>query len=175
MKLQEIIGNICDNNQIKFFNFELNQNKTKNMENVNWLSIVLAAIIPMVMGFIWYGNFAFGKAWMASIGMTEEKAKEANMGLTFGLSFVMSALMAFFLMGFNNGPGQEGVYDTFGHGAAHGAILSVFLVIPIFITNGLFEQRSWTNMLINAGYWLITLALMGGVVDVMNHWPDTIG
>ncbi len=78
------------------------------------------------------------------------------------------------MMNFNNGVGQEGEFDTFKHGAAHGAILSVFLVMPIFITNGLFEQKSWKNMLINIGYWLITLAIMGGIVDAMNHWPNTM-
>lgn len=109
---------------------------------------------------------------MKSIGMTEEKAKEANMALTFGLSLLMAALMTFFLMNFNNSPGQEGEFDTFGHGAAHGAVLSIFLIIPIFVTNGLFEQKSWTNILLNGGYWIITLVLMGGVIDVMNHWPN---
>ena len=145
------------------------------MENINWISFIISMLIPMVVGFVWYSNFAFGKAWMASIGMTEEKAKEANMALTFGLSLVMAAMITFFLLNFNNGLGQEGEFDTFGHGAAHGAIISLFLIVPIFITNGLFEQRSWTNILLNIGYWLVTLALMGGVIDAMNHWPSAVG
>jgi len=141
------------------------------MENsINWLSFIIAVIIPTITGFLWYGKFAFGNAWMASIGMTEEKMKEANMALTFGLSLVMAALMAFFLLQFNNGVGQEGEFDSFKHGAAHGGVLSAFLIIPIMISNGLFEQKTWTNILINAGYWLVTLALMGGVLDAMNHW-----
>ena len=113
------------------------------MENsINWVSFIIAVIIPTLTGFLWYGKFAFGNVWMASIGMTEEKAKEGNMGMMFGISFVMAALISFFLLNFNNGVGQEGQFDSFGHGAAHGAIISVFLVIPIFITNGLFEQKS---------------------------------
>lgn len=141
------------------------------MENsINWVSFIIAVIIPSITGFLWYSKFAFGDTWMASIGMTEEKAKEANMGLVFGISIVMSALMAFFMLNFNNGVGQEGQFDSFGHGATHGAVISCFLIIPIFISNGLFEQKSWTNILINAGYWMLTLALMGGVLDAMNHW-----
>jgi hypothetical protein len=141
------------------------------MENINWLSMVLATLVPMVMGFIYYHKALFGNAWMASIGMTEEKAKEANMGMVFGISLVMSFLIAFFLFGNVNSPGQEGEFDTFKHGALHGVIISLFLVIPIFVTNGLFEQKSRNNMLINAGYWLITLAIMGGIVDAMNTVP----
>lgn len=144
------------------------------MENVNWLSLILATLTPMILGFIYYHKALFGNAWMNSIGMTEEKAKSANMGMVMGISLVMSFLIAFFLLQFNNGPGQEGVFDTFGHGAAHGAILSVFLIIPIFVTNGLFEQKSWTNIFLNAGYWILTLAIMGGIVDAMNHFPNTM-
>ena len=78
---------------------------------------------------------------MDSIGMTEEKQKQAKMGQVFGDSIVMSFLIAFFMMQFCNGQGQEGQFDTFKHGAAHGVIISLFLIIPIFISNGLFEQN----------------------------------
>lgn len=27
-------------------------------------------------------------------------------------------------------------------------------------------------MLINVFYWIITLALMGGILDAMNHWQN---
>ena len=142
------------------------------MEYVNILSLVVAALVPMLMGFIYYHKALFGQAWMDSIGMTEEKAKEANMPLVFGISLIMSLLISFFMMGFCNGTGQEGEYDTFKHGAFHGVAASLFFVIPIFVTNGLFEQKSWKNILINAGYWLITLGIMGGILDAMNHWPN---
>ncbi|MBT8220485.1 MAG: DUF1761 domain-containing protein [Bacteroidia bacterium] len=144
------------------------------MENINWLSLILAAIVPMVVGFAWYHKATFGKAWMAATGMTEEKAAEANMGLTFGLSFIMSLAMSFFLLNFNNSPGQEGQFDTFGHGFAHGMTLSLFLIIPVFVTNGLFEQKSWKLILINVGYWALTLGIMSGIIDVMNHWPNEV-
>lgn len=140
------------------------------MEKINLLSLVLATLTPMIMGFVYYHKALFGNAWMASIGLTEEKIKEANMGVTMGVSLVMSFLIAFFMTNFCNGEGQEGVFDTYAHGATHGAIISIFFVIPIFITNGLFEQKSWTNMLINAGYWLITLSIVGAIVDGMNHF-----
>ena len=142
------------------------------MENVNWLSMVIAVLTPMIIGTIYYHKSLFGKVWMDSIGMTEEKAKQANMPVVFGLSLVMSFIIAFFLLNFNNGPGQEGEFDTFRHGVFHGVILMVVLVGPIFVTNGLFEQKSWKNILINIGYWLITLGLMGGILDAMNHWTS---
>ena len=142
------------------------------MENTNWVSLVIAAVIPMIVGAIWYNPKLFGKAWMEGIGMTEEKMKSANMGLTYGLAFVMSFLIGFFLLGFNNGLGQEAEFDTFGHGVAHGLVLTIFFIMPVLLTKKLFEQSSWKNLWINIGYWAVSLMLMGGVIDAMNHWPN---
>ncbi|MCI5056115.1 MAG: DUF1761 domain-containing protein [Flavobacteriales bacterium] len=137
---------------------------------INWISVVIATLIPSILGFIYYSKPLFGKAWMSSIGMTEEKMKSANMPVMMIVSIIMSFFIAFFMMGFCNGAGQEGQFDTFKHGAAHGTLISIFFVIPIFITKGLFHQTKWKTMLINGLYWMICLALMGGVLDAMNHW-----
>lgn len=142
------------------------------MENVNWLSMVIATILPMVVGFIYYNPKVFGNAWMKSLGITEEDIKKQNMAKTYGIALVMSFLLAFFLINFNNAPGQEGEFDTFKHGAFHGLFLGIVMALPILMTNGLFELKSLKNIFINVGYWIITLVLMGGVLDAMNHWPN---
>lgn len=143
------------------------------MQDINWFSMALATVTPMLVGFLYYHKAVFGKAWMDSIGMTEEKAKQANMIVVFIVSIVLSFLLSFFLLNFNNdGINQEGAFDTFRHGAWHGTFLAILVVTPVMVTNGLFEQKSWKNMLINVFYWIITLALMGGILDVMNHWEN---
>ena len=141
------------------------------MENINWISVAVSMLLPMILGVIYYHPKVAGTAWMDSIGMTEEKAKSVNMPMVIGVSLVMSFLLTFFLINFNNGQDQEGVFDTFEHGAWHGAFVGLIVVMPVFVTNGLFEQKGWKNIIINVIYWVLTLALMGGVVDVMHHWP----
>ena len=143
------------------------------MGTINWLSMVIATLIPLVVGFIYYNKNLFGTAWMNSLGKTEEDLKKGNKAVIFGLSIVLSFLLAFFLLNFNNSPGQEGEFDTFKHGAFHGFFISVVVGIPIMVINGLFELKKAKNMLINIGYWILTLVLMGGVVDAMNHWPNS--
>ncbi|MBT8304569.1 MAG: DUF1761 domain-containing protein [Bacteroidia bacterium] len=142
------------------------------MENVNWISMVIATFIPMVVGFVYYNPKVFGNAWMKSLGITEEDIKKQNMAKTYGIAIVMSFILAFFLLNFNNSPGQEGEFDTFKHGAFHGLFLTIVVAMPILMTNGLFELKNLKNIFINIGYWLITLVLMGGVLDAMNHWPN---
>lgn len=142
------------------------------MENVNMLSLVIATLLPMITGMIFYHKAIFGKPWMRTIGLTEEKQKSANTPVMMIGSLVAAALIAFFMLTFCNGAGQEGEFDTFKHGAAHGVVISLFFVIPIFISKGLFEMRPVMNMVYNGLYWLITLALMGGILDAMNHFPN---
>lgn len=62
---------------------------------MNFVALLVAALVPMALGFVWYHPKVFGNAWMAASGMTEEKAKSGNMALIFGLSFLFSLILAF--------------------------------------------------------------------------------
>ena len=53
---------------------------------------------------------------------------------------------------------------SFKHGVIHGVITVLFFVTPIIAINALFERRGWKYILIHTGYWLITLALVGGLI-----------
>jgi len=143
------------------------------MEEINWLSMIIATLIPMIVGFIYYNPKVVGTAWMNSLGITEEHMKNGNMPVIFGVSLVMSFFLSFFLLNFNNSLGQEGQFDTFGHGAWHGAFVGIVIAMPVLVTNGLFELKNFKNLAINTVYWIISLALMGGVLDAMNHWPNS--
>ena len=155
-----------------------------------WI-IPIAALIPLIEGFIWYNPKVMGTAWMKEAGMTEEKAKEANMPLMFGLSYVFANLIGFALIGMTihqfgfqsmvltfMETGDEatkseilaffakfgGDFRTFGHGALHGGMAGVTLAFTVLATNSMFDGRSWKYIWINAGYWIVSLSLMGGVI-----------
>ena len=48
------------------------------MEQINWLSLIIATLIPTVVGMIYYHPKAFGTVWMKSIGLSEEDFKKQN-------------------------------------------------------------------------------------------------
>ncbi len=146
------------------------------MQSINWLSVLLASLVPIALGFIWYHEKVFGKAWMDSLGMTREDAKKTNMALVFTTTFILSVLIAWYLLYDVDGPGQEGTFDSFGHGALHGFLLGFLVAAPVLMINGVFERKKWKILLINSGYWILSLVLMGGILDVMNHSPfgDTL-
>ena len=148
----------------------------------NLLFLLIAALVPMIIGFIWYNPSVFGKAWMEASGMTDEKVKGGNMPLIFGLSFVFAFLLAvgvFFMVVHQShvfsilGEGSAfdafltnhgDAYRTFKHGAFHGTVDGILIALPILATNALFERKGLKYILVNGGYWIVTLALMGGVL-----------
>ena len=163
------------------------------MIEFNLVTTAVAALMPLVMGFIWYGPMLFKKAWMKEVGFNDDSMKGVNMALIFGLSYVLSFLMAFILQtvvihqfgaqsvlfgepGFAESTGEAFTYfqdfmatygdrfRTFGHGALHGAMVGLLIALPIMGTNAMFERKSFKYVMINAGYWTITLALMGGIL-----------
>ncbi len=160
---------------------------------MNYLAILVAALIPLLTGMIWYNPKVCGTAWMNASGMTEEKAKGANMPLIFGLTFIMSLLFSlgtsllvihqshFYSILLNEpGFGESGSaiqnyvdefmlkygsnFRTFKHGALHGFISSVLLVLPVISINALFERKGWKYIWINTGYWTLSMIIMGGII-----------
>lgn len=55
-------------------------------------------------------------------------------------------------------------FRTFKHGALHGFMSGLFLALPITAINGLFEQKSWKYILVNAGYWIVSMTIMGAII-----------
>jgi hypothetical protein len=55
-------------------------------------------------------------------------------------------------------------FRTFKHGALHGTLLAFFIVMPVIAINAMFERKGFKYIAINAGYWIVSLALMGGLV-----------
>lgn len=45
----------------------------------NYLAILGAAFIPMIMGFLWYGPMLFQKAWMKEMNFTQKDVEGGNM------------------------------------------------------------------------------------------------
>jgi hypothetical protein len=155
----------------------------------NFLAILVAALSSFVVGFIWYNPKVFGTIWMKEAGLTQEQCEKGNMLKIFGLTFVYAFMLAFMLqnlvihqtgaLGMIGGPmlvdsakpsylafmaDYGDAFRTFKHGALHGFMSGIFLALPIIAINGLFEQKSWKYMAIQAGYWMVIMTIMGTII-----------
>ncbi|MCF8238355.1 MAG: DUF1761 domain-containing protein [Saprospiraceae bacterium] len=160
----------------------------------NWIAILVSALIPLLVGAVWYNPRVMGKAWMDSSGMTEEMVKTGNMVRIFILTLMFSILLAGFLNvwvvhqihinsilmnepGFGDPNSEIGMFisdfmyqygtnfRTFQHGAAHGFLAALMFAFPLLAINAQFERRSWKYILVHLGYWMITLILMCGLIS----------
>ena len=67
------------------------------MHDVNLLAVLVAGLVPMIVGSLWYGPL-FGKRWMALMETTPEEIQEGfNPLRTYGISFLLSLVTAFIL------------------------------------------------------------------------------
>ena len=156
------------------------------------LHSVVAALATLVLGFIWYNPKVFGNAWMTAIGKTEAEMREgSNMALMMFLTFLFSFLVALFMHAVvihqfglnsllqdipNSADGKkmlmlndqiidyEHKFRTFKHGAFHGVIAGIFFALPIIGMGAVYEKRSAKYIFITAGYWILSLAVVGGIV-----------
>lgn len=62
--------------------------------HLNFLAIAVAALVPLLIGFIWYNPKVLGAAWMKEAGLNEESMKGANMMLIFGITLFLSLLLS---------------------------------------------------------------------------------
>jgi len=67
------------------------------MVPINYLAVLVAALIPMAVGALWYSPALFAKKWMALVGKTEEEMKNVNPMKAYGISFLTSLIMAYVL------------------------------------------------------------------------------
>ncbi|MGB0862117.1 MAG: DUF1761 domain-containing protein [Saprospiraceae bacterium] len=135
----------------------------------NWLAHIVAAASSLVIGAIYYHPKVLGTKWMASANLTDDDLKGGNMAIIFGGAFVLALIVSVFLKIHIDGAhlvssGSES-HMTFGHGALHGGITAFMVAMPIIVIIGMFERKKALNNLLHLGYWVITFAIMTGIVD----------
>ena len=159
----------------------------------NFVIFLVAGIIPMIVGAIYYNPKVMGTAWMSASGVTEEQAQSGNMLKIFGFAYIFSVFVAFLM--YNMTVHQSGLtslfgthpdiadpnseislmlqdfmskygdrHRSFGHGVIHGIMAALFAAWPIIGIVALFERRGWKYTGIHTLYWVISMALMGGLV-----------
>ena len=156
---------------------------------MNWIAFFVSALATLVVGFIWYNPKVFGTVWMNETGLTPEELQKGNMLKIFGLTYFFSLLIVTVEMALTIH--QSGAvsmvggfakinealpsfkafmtdygtaFRTFKHGALHGFISGLFFAFPVIAINGLFERKSWKYIWIHAGYWMVTLTIIGAII-----------
>jgi len=131
------------------------------MPDVNLLAVLACGVSSLVLGGIWYSPLLFAKAWQREARLSDEQMAGGGMAKIFGLAFVLS-LAAAFVFGLFLGPDMG-----FGASVAAGFSAGLCWVGAAFGINYLFERRSVTLWLINAGYHTLQFTAFGLIFGML--------
>ena len=133
-----------------------------DLSGINWFAVSVAAVSAFALGAVWYGPM-FGKRWQALTQLSDEELAEANMGMIFGTSFVLTLIISFALAAMIAAvlPAPNLV-----SGLLLGIEISLVFVATSFGINYLFARQPLALYGIDVGYMVTMFALMGAILGV---------
>ena len=126
----------------------------------NWFAFIIAIVMPMVVGSLWYGPL-FGKKWMEMMNLSEEQIREnLNPVKSYGGSFIGSILTAYafslLITWLDMG--------TLTGGLTVGFIAWIGFALPMGWQSVAWEDKGFGLFLLNQAYNLLVYLLMGGLI-----------
>ena len=127
--------------------------------HLNLWVVLAAAVVKFLLGGLWYSAL-FQKAWMKEMGFKPKDMKKGMGGLAMAIEFVATLLMAWVL--------AHAIRYSAAQGIEMGLCVAFFnwlgFVAAVQIHSVIFEMKSWKLFFINAGFQLVGLLLMGGIL-----------
>lgn len=127
--------------------------------NINYWAVLIGALAAFVLGAIWYSKALFGSVWQKLLGFTDEYLRKGNMAAIMTASFILMLIMSFGMAMLIQG--HEGSEVDWLSGLYHGLIIGVVFAAASIGINYLYQRRSFSLWLIDAGYQVLFLTIMG--------------
>ena len=128
---------------------------------INYLAVLAAAALNMVIGALWYSPLLFAKEWAQLAGKRMDELR-GDSRLGYGVAVLGAVLMSYILAHFVQYTGST----TLAEGATTGFWLWLGFVAVTSATNSMFAGRPWGLWRIDAGYFLVVLIATGALLAV---------
>ena len=130
------------------------------MSGINHFAAIVAGLVQFAFGAVWYTLFS--QAWMVGIGKTRDQlmAANGNSPMPYIIGVVTAIIVAYTLAWLLPKLGAQSVAG----GIRTGVTLALTLVATTLALNYGFEGRSLSLWLINSGYMVIGMGVMGAIV-----------
>jgi Protein of unknown function (DUF1761) len=121
--------------------------------DVNWLAVVVGAVLSFLLGWLWYSPALFGKKWAEGVGVELGAANAMPVGA------MVAQVVAIFLLAW-----------IFGVTASNEALLTVILVVlaiaAFLFSSGMFAKKSMYAVYTETGY-IIAIAVVMFIVQAI--------
>jgi hypothetical protein len=134
------------------------------MPSINYLGVVVSAIVIFAIGALWYSPMLFGRQWIAAHGYTPEKLAEMRLGMgkAYGITFVCYLVLAAVMNILIN----RMLIATALGGVKLGAIIWLGFAATIGLTANVFSEKRFAVYLIDSSYQLMYLIAVAVVLAV---------
>lgn len=130
----------------------------------NWWAILVSALSSIALGFAWFSIPGISRAWLAGVGKTMEQVKadkkgqqRAYAGTAVG-ALVLAIGMAILV--------SHAFSTTWSDGILLGLVAGLCFVATTLGATFLFEGKPLKLYLIDAGFHVVELAIMGVILSV---------
>jgi hypothetical protein len=129
---------------------------------VNYLAVLVAAVVSIVIGTLWFSPNLFGKAWMKETGKSESdmQAGKKMMGKMYTIATVAALVTAYVLTHFIQYAGAS----TWQGGAQAGFWVWLGFFATTSTGDVTWNGRSWKYWAVINGHSLLGLLVMGAIL-----------
>jgi hypothetical protein len=128
---------------------------------VNYLAVVIVALVNYAIGSLWYGAL-FRKPWQKLAGMSEMKVTAVSVVVALVGAFFTSYILAHAVIFASTYMKTSGV----GAGLTTGFFNWLGFIAPVTIGVVIYEKKPFMYWVLNNAYWLVSLLVMGVILSV---------
>lgn len=133
--------------------------------SVNWLAIIVATIVAMAIGYVWYGPL-LGEKWMKLVKLSKNKVQsdwQKPMIIMLLFAFVQAFILSHFIA-------YAGFFYPDMSGLGIGMITAFWALVGFTlnstIMSNMFARRPDELTKIEAGYQIVSLLVMGAIIGL---------
>jgi hypothetical protein len=134
------------------------------MPSLNYLGVLVSAIVVFALGALWYSPMLFARQWVAAHGYTPEQMAEmrAGMGKAYGVTFLCYLVLAAVMNILVN----RMLIGTALGGVKLGTIIWLGFAATIGLTGNVFSGKRLAVYAIDTSYQLVYLIVVGVILAI---------
>ncbi len=133
------------------------------INDLNYLAILLAVLVNVGVGSWWYSPAGFGKKWTkySKVDMMKSPKQETQraIAVVFIGAIIQAVVLAVVLKSIQADTITEGLITSF--------ILWLGFVAATSIGDDLYSRKGWSYWWINASFFLVTMLVNGAIIAVL--------